>query len=112
MNLTKKPAIFGSPRKTEVLKLLALLEESYPREISRLLDAPLLSIQKIVEALEHEGLVSTRLIGRQRRVTLNKRFFGAKPLRELLLKLGEADAELQSIVSSLRRRPRPRGSPL
>jgi hypothetical protein len=112
MSLTKTPAIFGSPRRTEVLTLIALLEETYPRELARLLGARLLTIQQIVESLESEGMISTRLVGRQRRVTLNERFYGAKQLRDLLLKLGEANTELQAIVTSIRRRPRTRSSPL
>jgi DNA-binding MarR family transcriptional regulator len=109
MSLSSRPAIFGSPRRTEILILIALLEESYPREISRLLRAPLLSVQKIIDALEVEGVLVTRLMGNQRRVTLNSRYYGAKPLRELLLRLADGHADLQEIVSNLRRRPRRRG---
>jgi len=111
-SLLRGPAIFGSPRRTETLVLLALLEESYPRELARLLEAPLLSIQNIIDALEREGVLSTRLLGNQRRVTLNERFYGFKPLKELLLRLAEGDPRLQSIVGSLRRRPRRRGKAL
>jgi hypothetical protein len=92
--------------------LLALLEESYPREMARLLGAPLLSIQRIVDDFEREGLLATRLVGNQRRVTLNPRFYGIKPLKELLLSLAQGAPELQNIVGSLRRRPRRRGKKL
>ncbi len=109
MSLTSTPAIFGSPRRTEVLVLLALLEESYPREIARLLRAPLLSIQTIVDSLEREGMLATHLVGNQRRVTLNPRYYGVKQLKEFLLRLAEGYPELQSTISELRRRPRRRG---
>jgi hypothetical protein len=112
MRLTSAPSVFGSPRRTELLILLALLEESYPREIARLLGAPLLSVQKIVDAFEREGLLATRLVGNQRRVTLNPRFYGVKPLKELLLALAEGSPELQTIAGSIRRRPRRRGKKL
>jgi sugar-specific transcriptional regulator TrmB len=112
MDLTPAPALFGSRRKTEVLVLLALLEETYPRELARLLGAPLLSVQGIVNALEREGFISTRLIGGQRRVTLNPRFFAARQLKELLMRLAEADDRLSTIAASMRRRPRRKGKPL
>jgi DNA-binding transcriptional ArsR family regulator len=109
MSLTSTPAIFGSPRRTEVLVLLALLEESYPREIARILRAPLLSIQTIVDSLERQGILTTRLVGNQRRVTLNPRYYGVKQLKDFLLRLADGFPELQTTVSELRRRPRRRG---
>jgi DNA-binding transcriptional ArsR family regulator len=118
MSLSSRPAIFGSPRRTEILILIALLEESYPREISRLLRAPLLSVQKIIDALEVEGVLVTRLMGNQRRVTLNPRYYGAKQLRELLLRLADGYANWHRPVRAHRRahggalRARQRGSAL
>ena len=109
MSLTSTPAIFGSSRRTEVLVLLALVEESYPREIARLLRAPLLSIQTIVDSLEREGILTTRLVGNQRRVTLNPRYYGVRQLKDFLLRLSEGYPELQNTVNELRRRPRRRG---
>ena len=50
--------------------LLALLGESYPTELSRLLDAPLVSVIKILNGLELDGVVATRRLGRVRRVSL------------------------------------------
>jgi sugar-specific transcriptional regulator TrmB len=112
MSLTSKPAIFGSSRRTEVLVLVTLVEESYPREIARLLGAPLFSIQTIIDSLEKEGILATVLTGNQRRVTLNPRYYGMKQLREFLLRLAEAFPELQNTLSDQRRRPRRRGKAL
>jgi hypothetical protein len=48
-------------------------------------------------------------MGNQRRVTLNPRYYAAKQLRELLLRLADGRADLEKIASNLRRRPRRRG---
>lgn len=112
MLITERNKTLGSRRRTEVLVLLALLEESYPAELARLLKAPLYSVQKIVDGLDREGIVATRLIGNQRRVTLNPRFFAKEELQKLLLRLAEAEPELQVAASGLRRRPRRKGKQL
>jgi hypothetical protein len=112
MALRRGPAIFGSSRRTEVLVLLALIEESYPREMARLLEAPLISVQSIVDGLERAGLATTRLVGNQRRVTLNARFHGIAELKALLLRVSQAFPEIRNVVDHLRRRPRRRGKRL
>ncbi len=70
--------MFGSRRRTEVLILTALLGETYPTELARLLGAPLYSVQTIVDALDREGVVATRLIGRSRQVSLDPRYYCQK----------------------------------
>lgn len=109
---SRKLRLFGSERRTEVLLAIALLEESYARELARTLRAPLLSVQRILDALEMEGIVAIRTSGRERRVTLNPRFFALAELRTLLLRLSEGDADLTEAVYSLRRSPRKKGKPL
>ena len=104
--------LFGSPRRTEVLLLLALLEESYPAELTRLLGATKASILQILDALEVEGVVSSRPLGRTRRVALDPRYFGARELRALLDKLASAQPQLQSLAASRRARPRRKGKAL
>ena len=101
--------LFGSRRRTQVLLLIALLNETYPREIARLLDAPLRSVQLIVESLEESKIIGTLLSGKERRVFLNRRYSAYAELRELLLKLGQKDSEVLEAAESLRRRPRTRG---
>ena len=107
--LAPVPRILGSPRRTETLILLALLEESYPRELARLTRARLFSIQQILDSLDREGIVSSRFIGKERRVCLNPRFFAAEALRVLLVTLARGYPELERAASSLRRRPRGKG---
>ncbi len=44
--LDAAPKLFGTATRTKVLVGLALLGESYPRELSRLLGLPLMSVQR------------------------------------------------------------------
>jgi hypothetical protein len=104
--------LFGTARRTEVLEALALLEETYARELARVLDAPLITIQRLVDGLEREGVVVTRLIGKERRITFNPRFYAGKELKALLLRLSEGDVRVSNSVNALRRRPRKKGKPL
>jgi len=113
MNDLRRPKkLFGSPRRTQVLVLLALLGESYPGELVRLLDAKKAAIQYIVDDLEREGVLVSRPLGRTRRLTLNPRYFAFGELEALLRKLGEADPGLQAIAARKRSRPRRKGKPL
>jgi hypothetical protein len=111
-DIDRASRLFGSARRTEVLMGIALLEETYARELARVLAAPLLSVQRIVEALDREGAVATRLVGQQRRVTLNPKYFARKELAALLRRLALGDQRLLDAVGSMRRRPRRKGKPL
>ena len=104
--------LFGSPARTRTLALIALLEQTYPREIARLGDIPLVSVQRIIANLEREGVIATRIVGANRMVSINPRFYGAADLRALLLKYAKRDSDLESRVVRLRRRPRQTGSNL
>jgi len=104
--------LFGSRTRTSVLILLALLEESYPSELARLLDARPYTIQTMVDALEKEGVVASRTLGRTRRIVLDPRYRAASELRALLQKLAEFEPRLQDIAASKRARPRRKGKPL
>jgi DNA-binding GntR family transcriptional regulator len=103
---------FGGLTRTRVLIALGLLETSYPRELARLLDSPVSGVRKALGGLERDGLVSGRLVGRTRLVQINPAYFARRELRTYLLRLAEADAELDSAVRKLRRRPRVAGKPL
>jgi sugar-specific transcriptional regulator TrmB len=94
------------------LLALALLGQTYPREIARVAGVPLMSAQRIVNDLERQGVVSSRLRGAQREVRLNPSYFAAEELRTLLLRLAVADDELLRDTESMRRRPRRAGKPL
>jgi hypothetical protein len=95
-----------------VLLAVALLEETYGREIARVLAMPLITVQRIVDSLERDAVIAVRTVGRQRMVALNPRFLVWQQLRDLLWRLADADTELVEAVSCLRRRPRRKGKPL
>ena len=104
--------LFGSPIRTRVLQFLALAEESYPAEISRLFNAPLLTVQRVLRDLEQLGVVASRLRGRVRLVTLDRTWYAAAELRALLERTASADEMVSSAAASQRRRPRRSGKPL
>ena len=96
--------LFGSRRRTEVLLVLALLDETYPTELAAHIMAPLYSVQKIVAALEREGVVTTTLRNHARWVKLDPRYAAHAELRELLLRLAEGEVYLKAVASTLRDR--------
>jgi predicted transcriptional regulator len=102
-------SVFGTRKQTQLLLLLYLLKESFPRELSRLLGLSVSTVQNTLDGLERDGTVATRKIGVERRVQLNPRFFAFRELESLLAKLSEAEPELQKTAESVRRRPRRRG---
>jgi DNA-binding transcriptional ArsR family regulator len=103
---------FGGLARTRVLLGLRLLEESYPRELARVLGLPISGVQMALRGLERDGLVAGRLAGRTRLVRLDPRYFAKDELQRYLLKLATADPGIQNSVASLRRRPRAGGKPL
>jgi DNA-binding transcriptional ArsR family regulator len=103
---------FGGQARTRVLLGLRLLDESYPRELARVLDLRLSGVQMAVRGLERDGLVAGRLAGRTRLIRLNPRYFAREELQRYLLKLASADATLHDRIAELRRRPRAGGKPL
>jgi DNA-binding transcriptional ArsR family regulator len=105
-------ALFGNPTRTGVLLLLALIDESYPHELARLLGRSLSTVQGAVKALERDGALVTRRLGTERRITLNSRFYAAKALRALLVELAHGQPEIVAAVRSARRRPRRNDKPL
>lgn len=103
---------FGSRTRTQVLLALQLLDQSYPRELARLLEAPLSVIQKAIRSLESDQLVVGRSIGRTRVFQLNPGYFARREVRALLVKLLETEKGLKQRAGHLRRRPRRTGKPL
>jgi DNA-binding MarR family transcriptional regulator len=102
---------FGGQARTRVLLALRLLDESYPRELARVLELPVSGVQMAVRGLERDGLVAGRTTGRMRLVRLNPRYFAREELQRYLLALAGADAALQNRVAEMRRRPRASGKP-
>lgn len=100
-NIPSSP--FGSKARSQVLFALSLMDESYPRELARVLEGPLFSIQKALASLERDGLLASRLLGRTRLYTLNARYIASRELREYLARLAGRDFELKKKVGTVRR---------
>lgn len=100
---------FGGQARTRVLLALRLLDESFPRELARVLELPVSGVQMAVRGLERDGLVASQTAGRMRLVRLNPRYFAREELRQYLLRLAVAEARLQNRVAEMRRRPRAAG---
>ena len=103
---------FGSGTRTQVLLALRLLDESYPRELTRVLGAPLSVVQKGLKTLERDGLIAGRAVGRNRVFRLNPRYFAYAELERFLNRLLEPDQALKARAARLRRRPRRTGKRL
>src|SRR6266581_8570410 len=95
---------FGGGTRTRVLLALSMLDESYPRELSRVLNAPLSGVQKALQSLEADGLVAGRSVGRTRVFQLDPRYFARDVLKQFLRRLCEPETGLQREVAALRRR--------
>jgi sugar-specific transcriptional regulator TrmB len=95
-----------------VLLALSLLEESFPRELARLLEVPLNGVQQALRGLEVDGLVAARAAGRTRLYRLNPRYFAREELEGYLKRLASAETDLVERTARLRRRPRRAGKPL
>jgi predicted transcriptional regulator len=109
MQILESPKLFGTRRRTQTLELIHLLEETHASELARLLGTPLKTIQRILYAMEDEKLIVGRMVGRERRIRLNDRYFAASELKALLSALARRDKETEAAAESLRRRPRQRG---
>lgn len=107
---TSRP--FGSTARTRTLLALRLLDESYARELARLLDLALSGVQKALRSLERDALVAARSAGRTRLYRLNPRAPARRELERYLDRLLEPEAGLRGRVSRFRRRPRVSGKPL
>ena len=112
MKVIDSSRVFGNSARTRALMLLVLLGDSYPREMSRVLELPLSAVQRALQGLERDGLVAARSVGRTRQFQLEPRYFAAVELSRYLLRLVEADDGLRERVARLRRRPRRTGKPL
>lgn len=109
--LVARSSPFGSRTRTLVLLALRLLDESYPRELARVIGVSLNSVQQALRRLEADGLVAARSSGRTRLYRLNPRYFAFRQLAAYLERLAVAETELGTRISGLRRRPRRTGKP-
>ncbi len=110
--LVSRSSPFGGQVRSLVLLTLSLLDESYARELARLLDVSLNGVQQALGRLERDGLVAARAAGRTRLYRLNPRYFARKELEDYLRRLAGAETELVERTASLRRRPRRAGKPM
>jgi DNA-binding MarR family transcriptional regulator len=92
--------------------LTALLTETYPSQLARLLRTSPSVVGMAVDRLERERLVATRRWGMERRITLNPTTPFSGELRALLLKLAASSPEYEEAIKSMRTRPRRRGKPI
>src|SRR3954466_1500053 len=111
MELTRAHQLFGGRVRTTVLTAIRLLGETYPSELAAMLGVRLFAIQRVLESLERESVIVSRSVGRTRSVSLNPRYFAHQELSQLLWRLGREDVDLQTALSSRRRRPRRTGKP-
>ena len=109
MKIFELPRLFGTRRRTQVLLLIYLLEETHASEMAKLLGTTLKTVQRILVVLEDERIVTGRTVGRERRIRLDERYFAATELNPLLAALVRRDGETEAAAESLRRRPRKRG---
>ncbi len=91
---------------------LSLMRSSYPRELARVLGTSLTGVRKALASLELDGLVAGRAVGRTRVYEFNAAYFARNELRQYVARLADADADLRTRLSRLRRRPRRSGKPL
>jgi sugar-specific transcriptional regulator TrmB len=110
--LVSRSSPFGSRTRTLALLALSLLEESFPRELARLLKVPLNGVQQALRGLEVDGLVAARMAGRTRLYRLNPRYFAHEELQAYLERLAEGENDLVQATATLRKRPRRARKPL
>ncbi len=110
--LVSRSSPFGGQTRTLVLLALRLLDESFPRELARLLAVPLNGVQQALKGLETDGLVAVRSAGRTRLYRLNPAYFAREELHGYLKRLAEAETDLVESLSRLRKRPRRTGKAL
>lgn len=102
---------FGGRTRTRVLVALSLLGTSFPRELARLLDAPVSGVRQAVAGLERDGLVAGRLVGKTRLLQIDPGYFARQELESYLARLSEAEPDLRTAANRMRRRPRATGKP-
>jgi biotin operon repressor len=112
MDIATGPGLFGNRTRTRILLAFALLDESHPSELARLLGTTVSNVRKAIDSLEQSGVVVGVLVGRTRRISLNPRYFARDELRVLLDKMALSNAELIALIREMRRRPRLAGKDL
>ena len=107
--MARSKGLFGSRARERILKLLGLLERSYPRELAAVLGEDLSVVQRTADDLERDGVLASRLMGRTRIFELNRTYQHYAPLRDLLVRMGQSDPEIVEAARRVRQRPRRAG---
>jgi hypothetical protein len=103
-----EPKLFGSATRTRALIAIALLKDTYVRQLAGLLGLSSPVLFRIVDDLEREGIIVSRYVGRTRTVSLNPRMYGIRDLEAFLLKYAKG-TDVEENVARVRLRPRRRG---
>ncbi len=104
--------VFGSGIRTNILLVIALLEETHAQELSRILGVGKTTVRNALDTLEQAGVISGVLEGRARRVRLDPRFMAHDELSALLNKMALGSPSVIGAVAEFRRRPRRSGKKL
>lgn len=105
-------AVFGSLTAERVLLFLHRYGEAYGRQIASAFDVPVSEIQKQLRKFENGGLLVSRMVGRTRAYSWNRRSIFVAPLRQLLqAAIENLPPEQRSPYADGRRRPRRAGKP-
>ena len=101
------PKLFGSSTRSRILVAITLLRESYVAELATVLELSQPTVFRVVDALERDGVLNSRQVGRTRTVSLNPRMYGIGDLEAFLRKYAKG-TDVEGRISTLRRRPRRR----
>lgn len=94
--------IFGSPTRTRSLLLIAACGEATVTELAPALGLKPSSVWHAINHFEREGMLQSRHIGRERRLSLSKRFRYAKELHRMLSRMIYEDRSYRRLADALR----------
>jgi DNA-binding transcriptional ArsR family regulator len=101
------PKLFGSATRTQTLLAIALLKETYVRQLADLLGLSAPVLFRIVDDLERDGIIVSRYVGRTRMISLNPRMYGMTELEAFLLKYAKG-TDIEEKLGRIGRRPQRR----
>ncbi|MCM0606186.1 MAG: winged helix-turn-helix transcriptional regulator [Xanthomonadaceae bacterium] len=105
--------LFGNATVEKVLLYLENYESGYASAIASTFDVAVSQVQKQLERLELDGILSSRMIGKTREYQFNPRYRFLKALRTLLNEAVQAlPSDYQTKYFKQRQRPRRAGKPL
>ena len=99
--------LFGNVTAAKVLLYLENYDSGYPNGIATVFDVPVSQVQRQLEKMELEGILSSKLIGKTRSYSWNPRCFYIEDLRSILKKALAALPDSQN-EKYFRQRQRPR----